>query len=107
MLAHYPGGSSARYVTHLDNDPSDPGHREGAPGTRACDRAVTAILYLNPGWEEKHGGCLRIELEDGRGEADVAPSWGRLVMFFENFPQLTHSNHALSWLGHPMSENPH
>ena len=81
MLAHYPGGSSARYVTHLDNDPSDPGHREGAPGTRACDRAVTAILYLNPGWEEKHGGCLRIELEDGRGEADVAPSWGRLVMF--------------------------
>ena len=57
MLAHYPGGSSARYVTHLDNDPSDPGHREGAPGTRACDRAVTAILYLNPGWEEKHGAA--------------------------------------------------
>jgi len=81
MLAHYPGGSSARYVTHLDNDPSDPGHREGAPGTRACDRAVTAILYLNPGWEEAHGGCLRVQLEDGRGEADVAPSWGRLVMF--------------------------
>ena len=48
---------------------------------RACDRAVTAILYLNPEWEEAHGGCLRVTLEDGRGEADVAPSIGRLVLF--------------------------
>ena len=83
MLAHYPGGEreGARYVPHLDNDPDDPGHREGEPGLRACDRAVTAILYLNPDWEEAHGGCLRVTLEDGRGEADVAPSIGRLVLF--------------------------
>ena len=83
MLAHYPGGEreGARYVPHLDNDPDDPGHREGEPGLRACDRAVTAILYLNPEWEEAHGGCLRVTLEDGRGEADVAPSIGRLVLF--------------------------
>ena len=80
MLAYYPG-SGARYVRHIDNDPEDPDHNEGEPGLRACDRSVTAILYLNPDWEEAHGGCLRIELEDGRGELDVAPAAGRLVLF--------------------------
>ena len=83
MLAHYPGDvdAGARYVPHLDNDPEDPGSADGAPGSRARDRAVTAILYLNPDWEEAHGGCLRVHLEDGKGEVDVAPAWGRVVLF--------------------------
>ena len=83
MLAHYPGDvdAGARYVPHLDNDPEDPGSADGAPGSRARDRAVTAILYLNPDWEEAHGGCLRVHLEDEKGEVDVAPAWGRVVLF--------------------------
>ena len=83
MLAHYPGDkdAGARYVPHLDNDPEDPGSADGAPGLRARDRAVTAILYLNPDWEEAHGGCLRVQLEDEKGEVDVAPAWGRVVLF--------------------------
>ena len=66
MLAHYPGGEreGARYVPHLDNDPDDPGHREGEPGLRACDRAVTAILYLNP---RMGGGARRVFARDARG----------------------------------------
>ena len=83
MLAHYPGDIScgARYVPHLDNDPDDPGRDEGEPGLRARDRAVTAILYLNQNWEEAHGGCLRVSLENNKGEVDVAPAWGRVVLF--------------------------
>ena len=83
MLAHYPGDESAgaRYVPHLDNDPDDPGSADGEPGSRARDRAVTAILYLNPDWKEAHGGCLRVRLEDDKGEVDVAPAWGRIVLF--------------------------
>jgi hypothetical protein len=83
MLAHYPGdeNAGARYVPHLDNDPEDPGADDGAPGLRARDRAVTAILYLNPDWEEAHGGCLRVRLEDEKGEVDIAPAWGRVVLF--------------------------
>jgi len=85
MLANYPG-SGARYVSHLDNDPNDPGHLEGEVGSRACDRAVTAIVYMNDGWEESRGGCLRIvrRSENGGGASgavDVAPSEGRLVLF--------------------------
>ena len=68
-------------MSHLDNDPEDPGSADGAPGLRARDRAVTAILYLNPDWEEAHGGCLRVQLEDEKGEVDVAPAWGRVVLF--------------------------
>jgi len=81
MLANYPG-DGARYVAHLDNDPEDPRHSEGEPGLRARDRAVTAILYLNPDWEESHGGCLRVRLEGtGAPTVDVAPSAGRMVLF--------------------------
>ena len=68
-------------MPHLDNDPEDPGADDGAPGLRARDRAVTAILYLNPDWEEAHGGCLRVRLEDEKGEVDIAPAWGRVVLF--------------------------
>ena len=42
---------------------------------------MTAILYLNPNWEETHGGCLRVQMEGGKGTIDVAPSAGRMVLF--------------------------
>ncbi len=50
-------------------------------GQRICDRAVTAIAYLNPGWREEDGGCLRIHKLGGSGYVDVAPEFGRLVLF--------------------------
>ena len=59
MLAHYPA-TGGRYVSHLDNDPTDPSHQVGPVGMRACDRVFTCILYLNDEWEEAHAGCLRI-----------------------------------------------
>ncbi|KAL1527870.1 hypothetical protein AB1Y20_009246 [Prymnesium parvum] len=48
MLACYPAGGT-RFHRHVDNDPSTPD-----------TRAVTAVLYLNGGWEPSDGGCLRI-----------------------------------------------
>jgi hypothetical protein len=83
MLAHYPGDTTrgARYVPHLDNDPDDPTRDEGEPGLRGRDRSVTAILYLNQNWEEKDGGCLGVRLENDKGEVDIAPAWGRVVLF--------------------------
>uniref|UniRef100_A0A7S0IMP4 Fe2OG dioxygenase domain-containing protein n=1 Tax=Micromonas pusilla TaxID=38833 RepID=A0A7S0IMP4_MICPS len=98
MLANYPG-DGARYVAHLDNDPGDPRHSEGEPGLRASDRAVTAILYLNPDWEESHGGCLRVHLEGpGGATVDVAPSAGRMVLF--DCRRIVHEvlpSHASRW----------
>ena len=98
MLANYPG-DGARYVAHLDNDPEDPRHSEGEPGLRARDRAVTAILYLNPDWEESHGGCLRVRLEGtGAPTVDVAPSAGRMVLF--DCRRIVHEvlpSHASRW----------
>ena len=93
MVAHYPGDKSggAKYVPHLDNDPNDDGHDEGTPGLRACDRAVTCILYLNPEWEEKHGGCLRVTLENGKGTY-----WG----FPKSRPsvcRLSARNYSITW----------
>ena len=99
MLANYPG-DGARYVAHLDNDPGDPRHSEGEPGLRASDRAVTAILYLNPDWEESHGGCLRVHLEGtgAKKTVDVAPSAGRMVLF--DCRRIVHEvlpSHASRW----------
>ena len=98
MLANYPG-DGARYVAHLDNDPGDPRHSEGEPGLRASDRAVTAILYLNPDWEESHGGCLRVHLQGtGGATVDVAPSAGRMVLF--DCRRIVHEvlpSHASRW----------
>jgi SM-20-related protein len=69
-FAVYPPG--AFYKAHLDR------HRE----TR--DRVVTAILYLNDGWEEAHGGQLKLWTTPGApdGPAEVLePRMGTLVSF--------------------------
>ncbi len=69
-FAVYPPG--AFYKAHLDR------HR----GT--ADRVVTAILYLNDGWEPAHGGRLKIWTEPGRQDGPVEwiePRLGTLVVF--------------------------
>ena len=84
QLAMY-ANTGAKYVRHLDNDPLDPGTREGPEGLRVCDRVVTALLYFNRDWKEEDGGYLRLyDPEPGREEQvlhQVAPEAGRLVLF--------------------------
>eukprot|EP01050_Picozoa_sp_SAG11_P031124 SAG11_NODE_9521_length_903_cov_1.538557_2_plen_174_part_00 len=55
QLALYPGGGTF-YTVHVDN-PAGLVHNPG----RDNGRRLTAILYLNIGWDAvKYGGCLRI-----------------------------------------------
>ena len=41
-----------------------------------------SIFYLNQEWDEVDGGCLRLHLASG--EWDVAPTAGKLVIFFSD-----------------------
>lgn len=69
-FAVYPAG--AFYKAHLDR------HR----GTMA--RMVTAILYLNEGWQPEDGGRLKLWTEAGRQDGPVEwiePRMGTLVVF--------------------------
>jgi SM-20-related protein len=65
-FAVYPAG--AAYARHFDrlvgND----------------NRAISAALYLNDGWQPDDGGQLRIYTGGGKSE-DVLPQGGRLVAF--------------------------
>eukprot|EP01025_Chloroclados_australasicus_P042866 TRINITY_DN45592_c0_g2_i1.p1 TRINITY_DN45592_c0_g2~~TRINITY_DN45592_c0_g2_i1.p1 ORF type:complete len:422 (-),score=46.19 TRINITY_DN45592_c0_g2_i1:435-1700(-) len=51
QLAHYPGDGS-HYLRHRDAFPDDGGEEQ--------QRRVTAVVYMNPGWRQEDGGCLRI-----------------------------------------------
>jgi SM-20-related protein len=64
--ALYPPG--ARYARHRDR------HR----GSDA--RVLSLVLYLNPVWEARDGGALRIHLGHG-SHLDVRPLGGTLVVF--------------------------
>lgn len=61
----YPEGTY--YKRHLDQFRKDD-HRK-----------LSVICYLNEGWQESHGGQLRMYLPEG--EKDVLPVAGRLVCF--------------------------
>lgn len=67
QLARYPGGGS-RYVRHADAFPGGP------------NRTLTAIYYLNEGWEPAHGGALRLFREPAP-PLDLPPILDRLVVF--------------------------
>lgn len=64
-LAVYPSGSF--YRRHLDQ------FRETA------NRSFSFILYLNPHWQESHGGQLRLYLP--QGAVDIAPTLGHFICF--------------------------
>ena len=61
----YPAGSF--YKRHLDQFKTDD-HRK-----------LSVMCYLNNDWEERHGGQLRMYLNDG--QMDILPAAGRLVCF--------------------------
>jgi SM-20-related protein len=69
QLALYPG-QGARYVRH----------RDAFAGARGPNRRLTAITYLNPGWEPAHGGLLRL-FPEGGPPVDVPPRLDTLVVF--------------------------
>ncbi len=69
QLACYPGGG-ARYARHLDTFRG------------STNRRITAICYLNPGWEPHDGGLLRLYLSDG--QLDVEPRLDRLLVFLSD-----------------------
>ena len=79
MALYEPGG---RYVRHLDV-------RRGGDGGPV--RRLTAIVYLNDGWQAEWGGQLRLYERsgaaaaagagEGQASVDVLPVWGRLLLF--------------------------
>ena len=79
QLARY--GEGARYVRHVDNTCT---HGQGA---RCNGRRLSAVYYVNPAWEDGHGGALRIlRMRDGaeRPLADVSPRWDRVCLFWSD-----------------------
>lgn len=70
-FARYPAGGF--YTRHLDSFRS----AEGRPGN---PRRVSTVYYLNEGWQDADGGCLRI-YDGDKAVADVAPQADRLVVF--------------------------
>jgi SM-20-related protein len=82
QLAVYDGDGNAFYSRHVDNPGTGvPGAADGPPGLRISDRAVTAILYLNPQWRDDDGGELRLWPPVGDNWMDVQPRAGRLLLF--------------------------
>ena len=75
MLACYPGGG-ALFKRHVDNSADAPD-----------ERAVTAIIYLNPEWTPADGGMLRVfpmRGEEAAPALEVAPTCGTLVLFWSH-----------------------
>lgn len=55
-------------------------HLDAFKGQR--NRIVSTVLYLNPQWQQDHGGELLIYDREGADIIEkVAPVWGRLVVF--------------------------
>jgi hypothetical protein len=71
------------YARHVDAPPTgSPGADEGPRGWRTSDRVLTALLYLNPGYDAAQGGQLRLWPRAGDPAfVDVAPLGGRLLLF--------------------------
>jgi SM-20-related protein len=68
-------GDGSRYDKHIDNMGGDD------------VRKVTAIVYLQDGWEPAHGGLFRAHLTEG--DVDLEPRGGRLLVFYAD--SLVHS----------------
>jgi len=78
LYIYYPHGGF--YRTHLDAAPKGAGYS-------AEHRLFSYLLYLNKGWREEDGGCLRLFTDGTNGHAtsashiDVEPRAGTLVVF--------------------------
>ena len=74
QLASYAAGGLG-YRPHTDALPE--------ADLAGCQRKVTAIVYLNSGWQEADGGKVRLWQadHDGGAQVDVAPLGGRLLLF--------------------------
>jgi 2OG-Fe(II) oxygenase superfamily len=91
-------GQGGCFPLHVDSDPS------------VDRRVVTAILYLNSGWESaRDGGSLRLApfpMTGGNGSrfTDISPMEGRLVLMSANemhhrvLPTFAHRYCATLWL---------
>lgn len=62
-------------------------YRPGAAYARHLDRlrhsdarVISAVFYLNEGWQEADGGALRLYLDDGSAR-DIVPHAGTLALF--------------------------
>ncbi|CAE8640612.1 unnamed protein product [Polarella glacialis] len=68
-------GAGSHYPKHLDNV-------SGAPSDT---RKLTAIYYMNPGWDSKNGGAIRLydRLEKPQ-HVDVEPMADRLLLFWSD-----------------------
>lgn len=86
QLAIYPA-DGARYVRHLDAFSATAHHSSAAAeGLTASSRRITAIYYLNDGWDcATHGGALRLfaphEADSDEHVQLVEPILDRLVLF--------------------------
>ena len=72
QAALYDGSPERPSFYHRHLDCSDP---------LTNPRRLTAILYLNPRWDPRDGGCLRAHPLGDRGVVDIEPVGGRLLMF--------------------------
>ncbi|MCB9536750.1 MAG: 2OG-Fe(II) oxygenase [Myxococcales bacterium] len=82
QVARYPGGG-ARYRRHLDAFPG------------AFNRVLTAIVYLNPGWQPDDGGRLALWTP---GRPTIDPVLDRLVVFLsERVPHAVEPAWAERW----------
>lgn len=68
-------GAGSHYPKHLDNV-------SGAPSDT---RKLTAIYYMNPGWDSRNGGAIRLysRLEEP-SYVDVEPTGDRLLLFWSD-----------------------
>ena len=80
QLACYPPQSQG-YARHRDSFAHPVTSTAGtAPGLMP-QRRITAVLYLNPDWQDDDGGALRIWPDAPAPAFDVLPRLGRLVLF--------------------------
>ena len=80
MMAHYPPGGA--YVRHCDN------HCKEGQGDDCNGRRATAIIYLNDGWKEAHGGELLLYKpppDHNDTLCRVAPKLGSVIIFWSDF----------------------
>lgn len=84
QLACYPGDGGA-FWAHHDGAPFDELDVSMSEESRRLisNRRVTAILYLQDGWEDSWGGALRAHCDSlgGQLSTDIQPEGGTLVLF--------------------------